>query len=164
MDISEESIEKLFAKYELFLQGSPYTALQLLGELYSILPDLDEDLRLKWAKKIKREKISSNTIKLVEAELEKDVKHLKHLLFITLNWNYEVIVLILSLRIQIHLVLALFRELNFKETNVNLDSIDKNIILISEGKKTRDDFKSAVRTIAKNLGRNVIPEWVYSLK
>ncbi|HEX9927374.1 MAG TPA: hypothetical protein VGB02_02395 [Pyrinomonadaceae bacterium] len=154
-------IDEKFDKYLLFINaGGPYAAIKILGEVYNCISRLDKSKQFQWLERLREEQLSESQIQIVIGELEEDVKTIEHLLSCFEVWIVEELILILGLRMEVDLVIAVLEEIWYQQTNIDLKTIDERILEISMAEDSKRPFKAAVSSIRKNWGMPITNQWL----
>jgi len=157
----EERLNEKYSEYVLFKRGgSQYRAVQLLGEIYNCVPKLDKKKQVKWLKCVRKERLDKHSFQEIIAKLERDIREIKRLLSIFDVWIVEEIVFIMTLKIQVDLVIAVFEEVGYEEINISLTNIDKKISQISRGETSKRPFAESIKLIRKNWGMPISNKWL----
>lgn len=157
----EKRLNEKFQEYMIFLHGGGiYPAIQILAGINNCIPKLKKTEQNKWLKLLHSEKIDKDSLQIIMSELRKDIYEIKRLLSIFNVWIVEELVLVLTLRIQVDLVIALLDEMNLLIEDIDLQNIDKKILEISIANKSKLPFKSSVNLINKNWGLPIRNKWL----
>ena len=103
----ESSIEETYRLYQdLVEEGEFYGAVLRLALIFDCLPNLPDNLRLKWLARIRAQHLTDDAISIVEAGVRKDTERITKILSIGNRWNEDEILLIILTRDGLEKVIA----------------------------------------------------------
>lgn len=157
----EKRLNEKFEEYLFFLKGGGiYRAVVILGEICNCISKLNKTKQSEWTKRLNDNKLSELQFQSIIVEVESEIKEIKRLLSIFNVWIVEEIVLILTLRIQVDLVIAVLNEMGYQEANIDLYDTDEKILRISKAEASKRPFTESVNLIKKNWGMPLTNKWL----
>lgn len=157
----EKKLDEKFEEYRCFLRGEGiYRAMVILGEIYNCIPKLDRIKQIKWTKRIHNVRLNEHQLQSIIIKAKGEIREIERLLSIFNVWIVEEIVLILTLKIQVDLVIAVLNEMGYREADINLYAIDEKILQISKAEASKRPFAESVNLINKNWGMPLTNRWL----
>jgi hypothetical protein len=157
----ERSFQEKFQEYKkLILIGEYYAAVSRLVQIFHCLNDADQEVRDKWVKQLRSERLPDAALHAIKAEISKDVEYIKHVLSIGEEWNDDEILLVLQQRIFVDLFEDFLRQLYGIDLQLSVEQVDNMIESTAKTKQNKWAFESAIRLMRRNWGLPIKSKWL----
>ena len=158
----EEAFNQSFLEYSYLMQGGAYFgAVSKLAEMENCLPLLSKGLQAKWREQISKEILSEDVIRELKVEIEKAVEKIKRILSFGTKWQYEELLLVWTIRIQIEMLLRFLSERHWlTERNFSLEDIDEAMLEVAKSKINKQNLQIATNLMKKNWGLPINSRWL----
>src|SRR6266404_3249924 len=157
----ESSIEETYGLYQhLVEEGEFYGAVLRLALTFDCLPNLPDNLRLKWLARIRAQHLTDDAISIVEAGVRKDTERITKILSIGNRWNEDEILLIVLTRDGLEKVIALLEAIYSRKLMMSLSEIDQKISDLAGSRAHRGLFETAIEQMKINEELPTENRWV----
>jgi hypothetical protein len=160
-ELEEVFVERLL-EYSYLMQGGAYFgAVSRLAEIENCLPLLSKGLQAKWKERISKEVLSEDVLHELKIEIEKAIKKIKRILAFGTKWQYEELLLVWTIRIQIEMLLCFLSERHqLTECNFSLEDVDEAMIEVAKSKINKQNLQIATNLMKKNWGLPINSQWL----
>lgn len=151
----------VWAEYEKFRSdGEIYTAVTRLAALENVLfsGTLEISVEDRWRDRIRNENFSSKEMQTVVHRSKAAAERLQRILDVAGSFQYEELMLLLTLRIELELVNDLFTR-RTGSVAVEMKAVDDEIFDVAQSKTHSSTFAKAQVSVRRNWGLPIQTRW-----
>jgi len=161
----EKALRDVWASYERFRsKGEAYSAITQLAGLENVVffGTLEVSVRDRWRSRVVNEKLSPAEMEVALTSAKVTVERLKRILGVGGRFEYEELMLLLTLRIEVDLV----NELLVRRTGVaaaETVTIDEDLVDLMQSTNHSSAFANAQAAARRNWGIPIATRWLSSV-
>lgn len=137
-----------------------YSAVASLAEIHHCLPRLNRRDASRWRSTVKEALNSLGRVESVNSALSENAERMRRVLSVGSSFGVEEIILLLTLRIESHLVEQFLYESEGIASIVRWDDIDARLSSLAKSKEHRQLFRASQDQVQRNWGIPLVSKWL----